>query len=260
VGKHETGYERSPRDFYPTRERWVTEALLAHVDLGGLTVWEPAAGEGHMAEVLKTAGAARVYCSDIVDRGYALDAIHNFTLPTSPDTGAHFDAIVTNPPFGLRAATAEQFVASGLRHIAKGGLLALLLPTDFDSASRRRPLFHDCPWFAARISLTRRIVWFERADGEREAPKENHAWFVWQRTALRARATPITLYGPSAQQISPQPGLANSGIRLPADEAPGAPQAGTELPAPILEPKRQRPSRTRAWGMNDLFAGMEMKD
>jgi hypothetical protein len=30
-------------------------------------VWEPAAGEGDMAKVLlKTAGAARVYCSDIV--------------------------------------------------------------------------------------------------------------------------------------------------------------------------------------------------
>ena len=69
MGKHEAGYARVERDFYPTRERWVTEALLAHLDLAGLTVWEPATGEGDMAEVLKTSGAARVYCSDIMDRG-----------------------------------------------------------------------------------------------------------------------------------------------------------------------------------------------
>jgi hypothetical protein len=56
--------------------------------------------------------------------------------------------------------------------------------------------------------MTRRIVWFERTDGEREAPKENHGWFIWQRTALQVRAAPVTLYGPAAQpqpQPSPRP-------------------------------------------------------
>jgi hypothetical protein len=189
MGKHETGYARMNKDFYPTRARWVTEALLAYVDLGGLTVWEPAAGAGDMAKVLKAAGAAWVHCSDIASYDFPLDEIRDFT---AADAAARFDAIITNPPHGL----AEAFVTAGLRHIGRGGLLALLLPADFDSAARRRPLFHECPWFAAKIVLTKRIVWFERTDGVREAPKENHAWFLWQRTALRVPAAPRLLYGP----------------------------------------------------------------
>jgi hypothetical protein len=197
MGKHETGFARVDRDFYPTREPWVTEALLAHIDLRDLVVWEPAAGQGHMAEVLKTSGAERVFCTDIVDRSYPLDALHDFTSNRRPDFASSVYAIITNPPGGPRNTTAELFIERGLQHIWHGGLLALLLPTDFDSAGRRRQWFADCPWFCARIALTRRIVWFERQDGTREAPKENHCWCIWQRTALRTRPAPITLYGPT---------------------------------------------------------------
>jgi hypothetical protein len=43
----------------------------------------------------------------------------------------------------------------------------------------------------------KRIVWFERDDGMREAPKKNHAWFVWQRSPLRVRRVPVILYAPT---------------------------------------------------------------
>jgi hypothetical protein len=203
MGKHETGYARVDKDLYPTRERWVTEALLARLDLAGLNVWECAAGMGDMAEVLKAAGAARVYCSDIVDRGYPLDAVHDFTLPSSPAPGSRFDAIITNPPYGVRHATAETFIETGLAHIGRGGTLALLLPCDFDNANGRRRFFADCPHYRGKLVLTKRIVWFDRPDGTREAPKENHAWFIWQCTALRIPAAPVTLYGPAQQDRPP---------------------------------------------------------
>jgi hypothetical protein len=193
MGKHETSYARIARDLYPTRERWVTEALLAYVDLAGRAVWEPAAGKGDMAEVLKAAGA-HVFCSDICEHGYPLNTVGDFTLI---EVGRRFDAIVTNPPGGPRNGLAERFVETGLQHIAYGGLLALLLPADFDAASRRRPLFADCPAFRAKIILTRRIVWFMRPDGKREAPKENHAWFIWEWTMLRGRTAPSVFYAPN---------------------------------------------------------------
>jgi hypothetical protein len=146
-----------------------------------------------MAEVLK-AGTAHVYCTDIADYGYPLDHILDFTSTRNPEFP--FDAIITNPPGGKRNRTAESFIDSGLRRIARGGLLALLLSTDFDSAATRRRFFHDCPLFCARIVLTKRIVWFERGDGEREAPKENYAWYVWQRSVLHIQTPPVTLYAP----------------------------------------------------------------
>ena len=204
MGKHETSYARVERDFYPTRETWVTEALLAHVDLAGRIVWEPATGQGDMAEVLKASNAGRVWCSDIAEYGYPLDAVCDFTsgkalrprinFATGGNTRA--DAIITNPPGGPRNTLAERFVETGLQHIAGGGLLALLLPADFDCAGSRRRFFADCPLFRAKLVLTRRIVWFIRPDGKRKAPKENHSWFIWEWTMLRGRSTPSVFYAP----------------------------------------------------------------
>jgi len=71
MGKHGTEYARAERDLYPT-PAWVIAALAEHVDLRGLTAWEPACGDGRMAEALRAAGCARVYTSDIVDRGNGL--------------------------------------------------------------------------------------------------------------------------------------------------------------------------------------------
>jgi hypothetical protein len=184
MGKHENGYARVERDGYPT-PTWCARALVEHVHLEGLRIWEPAAGSGHLARGLETVGA-RVFASDI-DRHPRFD----FLTPGLPAGLRQFDGIVTNPPWGAGNRLAVAFIEAGLQRIAScGGFLALLLPTDFDSARTRLHLFHD-PRFVARISLTSRPVWFERADGERPAPKENCAWFVWQRQVLRAPAPPI---------------------------------------------------------------------
>jgi hypothetical protein len=171
MGKHETSYPRIDRDHYPTPS-WVVEALAEYVSLIGRTIWECATGAGHMAEALKAAGAARVYCSDIAEYSYPLDEKLDFVSAQNSKLSQPYDAI-TNPPFGVQGKLAETFIAAGLRRTSPGGLLALLLPVDFDSAKTRAAFFRDCPHFIGKIVLTRRIVWFERTDGIREAPKEN---------------------------------------------------------------------------------------
>jgi hypothetical protein len=196
MGKHEKGYARVERDLYPT-PRWVIEALAEHVDLTGRVIWEFAAGKGQMAEALKAVGAARVYCTDITDYGYPLDEIFDFTSTQEPKLGGDHD-LITNSPFGPRGKLAEAFIEAGLRRQPRGGILALLLPIDFDSAKTRSHLFADCPHFIAKIVLRKRINWFERKDGKREAPKENHCWCRWQRSLLRIHRTPVILYSPAA--------------------------------------------------------------
>jgi len=111
-----------------------------------------------------------------------------------PRPAPHGCHIITNPPFGPRGKTAEAFILTGLARLEPGHVLALLLPADFDSAASRRELFGECPAFASKVVLTRRIVWFERRDGVREAPKENHAWYVWQQP--RAAGPPTLRYAP----------------------------------------------------------------
>jgi len=199
MGKHETRYARIERDLYPT-PAWLIAALAEHVDFRNLFVWECACGDGRMSEALKLAGCARVYSTDIAEYGYAgQDEILDFLAGLEPKLSSRFpDGIITNPPFGKRGKLAEAFIEAGLRHIAAGyaRLLALLLPNDFDSAKTRRRFFCDCPDSVSKVTLTQRVKWFEQPD-KPPNPKENSAWFLWARDALRVRQRPIILYSPS---------------------------------------------------------------
>jgi hypothetical protein len=57
-------YARRERDDYPTPD-WVTETVIPHLKaMGANTIWEPAAGEGSMADALLSAGF-RVVSTDL---------------------------------------------------------------------------------------------------------------------------------------------------------------------------------------------------
>jgi len=200
MGKHGAEYARVERDHYPTPS-WVVAALAEHVNLSGQRVWESACGDGRMAEALKAAGARFVLATDIVDLGYCgFGERFDFLSGGRPKTS--FDSIITNPPFGERGKLAEKFIEIGLIYIREGGgFLALLLPADFDFAKTRTHLFRDCPHFVGKIALTRRIIWFLRTDGKREAPRENSAWFLWERTGIRA-GVPTIRYAPTDRRVT----------------------------------------------------------
>jgi hypothetical protein len=188
MGKHENGYTRVERDAYNSPS-WCARSLAEHVTLEELRTWEFAAGEGQLARGLESVGA-RVFTSDI-DPHPGLDAVFDFLAPGLPPGLRQFDGMVTNPPWGKGNRLAVAIIEAGLRRISShGGFLALLLPTDFDSARGRLHLFHD-PRFVARVSLTSRPVWFVRTDGVKAAPKENVAWFVWSRQVLRSPPPPV---------------------------------------------------------------------
>ena len=123
-----------------------------------------------MAEALLDCG----YCvamSDIHDSG------HDFLTLNGPPDGGKVGAVVTNPPYEL----AQEFCEHALRLMEPvGGQVAMLLRTDFDHAKSRTHLFRDCPAFAKKLVLMKRIVWFAEANGKPKAsPSFNHAWYVW---------------------------------------------------------------------------------
>ena len=189
MGKHETGYERQDRDFYPTPD-WPIEALAEHVELRGKRILECACGDGRMARVLEAAGA-HVTAFDIApDYGYG--GVRDFLRDEFPE---QFDGTITNPPYGPRGKTAEAFIETGIRRLGNR-FLALLLPADFDSAVTRRRFFDECTAFTAKIILTRRVKWFQNPTNPKVTPKENSAWFLWERAVLRVRRPPIILYAP----------------------------------------------------------------
>lgn len=165
-----SNYARKENDLYQT-EPWATRALIRHFPVRGLAVWEPAAGNHLMADVLREEGAG-VRTSDIATYDRQHDAIFDF-LGKDNLPNAHYSAIITNPPYGKGNRDAVEFARLALERCP--GMVALLLTAKFDFGKTRKFLFQDNPRFMAKIALLDRIQWFEGAT----TGTEDHAWYVW---------------------------------------------------------------------------------
>jgi hypothetical protein len=180
MSQRDSGYERKEADFYPTPE-WVTRALIPHLPRKPVHIWECAVGDGHMLSPLQL--ASDVYGTDL---RFGDDFLARRERPF-----CDVDAIITNPPYDL----ATEFIEHALRLIEPvGGLVAMLLRTDFDHAKSRSHLFRDCPAFAKKVVLTKRIMWFEPEPGAKgKSPSFNHAWYIWD---WKHEGAPSLAYGP----------------------------------------------------------------
>lgn len=182
MSQRDSGYARKERDLYET-PKWVTEALLPHImHRVDAPIWEPAAASGKMADVLGR--IAPLFCSDIVVHGD--DGTEECDFLQTTKATYDFDFIVTNPPYEL----AQEFIEHALAMTKGNGLVAMLLRTDYDHAKTRQHLFSECPQFARKIVLTKRIKWFEDSTGQ---PSFNHAWFIWD---WKHQGAPTLAYGP----------------------------------------------------------------
>jgi hypothetical protein len=183
-----SNFERKANDLYET-EAWATHALIKHLPpLEGMTVWEPAAGNHKIADVLREYGC-KVATSDITTYDRAHDATRDFL--NAPYAGPAFNAIITNPPYGKGNRDAVTFARLSLERCQ--GWVALLLTAKFDFGKTRKFLFQDNPRFHAKIALLDRIQWFAGAT----SGTEDHCWLVWRPTADPAQP-PRLLYGERA--------------------------------------------------------------
>lgn len=191
-----SNFERVPFERYETPS-WVLDALGEVVALRQRVIWEPACGTGKMVRALMERGAF-VHATDIVDHGAVeQEALFDFTSDEPAPVRA-FHGIITNPPFGPRNKTAEVFIERGLARLPAGGFLVLLLPIDFDSAKTRARFFGDCPHFAGKVVLTKRIQWFE--DDRGGSNTQNYAFFIWRRDPLGHRSPPSIWYAPRSER------------------------------------------------------------
>ncbi len=193
MAQRKSGYERQPNEFYAT-PLWPVEALAEHVALKGLSVWEPAAGAGDMVRSLEACGAS-VRATDLfaeaAPRSHDRSANLDFLNATRPLDDA-IEAVITNPPFSLGVAFIEKALDLLRAPASRIRLVAFLLAVDFDSASTRTHLFANCPEFALKVVLLRRIRWFEGPSG----PSTNHAWFVYTKPPTSVPNLPAIRYAP----------------------------------------------------------------
>lgn len=163
-------------DFYATPD-WVTEAFLTEIitrypHWGLVPVWEPACGDGRMAECLDPF-FPELYCTDVVDRGYENQkATGDFFLIDPPEQFPDY-SIITNPPY----CVIERFILRALSLTPRLALLGRL--AWLEGAGRYKNIFKHRPPTSVHV-FTRRISFLK--DGLASEEQDSgfpHAWFVW---------------------------------------------------------------------------------
>lgn len=201
-GFHDSRFERNDLDFYPT-PAWVTRALLRHVTFRG-KIWEPCCGTGAMSDVLIQQGYETI-STDIAERGYGTPGV-DFLQCSSVPTGCQ--SIVTNPPYGVTSANSkpEKSAASLLSFVDHAinltasidGQLALLVRLQWIAGRRAAELMSEAR-FAAVITLTKRIQWFEKGEDTKTA-QHHHAWVVFDQHHPKGK--PPALYFAGRSTVS----------------------------------------------------------
>lgn len=168
------GEERQPEDFYATDLAAIPplfKLLGAEYESGGKLILEPAAGQGHLSQIMELYGH-QVISTDLVDRGYGVGGV-DFLTDNIYDS-LPYDAVITNPPF----KHAVQFIEKALK-IAP--LVCMLLRLAFVESERRDKFFKQYP--PRYIAVFRRRVRTSKNGEfpEGEASATCHAWFIWER-------------------------------------------------------------------------------
>lgn len=166
-------------DFFPTPP-WATRAFLKDVLLDsrlvngrvGSSVWEPAAGQGHMAHVLGEV-FPHVHASDVEDYGRGFEV--GSYIGVGPDVMATraVDWIITNPPFNLAVEFAERAIDE-----ARYGVALLLRTSWMEGAERYERIFRNLPPRLVAQYCDRVPMVAGRWDPAASSAT-SYAWFVW---------------------------------------------------------------------------------
>lgn len=171
-------------DYSPTPP-WATRALiervLRHAGREGhckfQTAWEPACGEGHMAEVLKEY-FREVKATDLhPDYGYA-DAIGDFLSPDLQTPPGAFDWIITNPPFEDRVI---KFMKRAIE-LAGTGVAMFVQLRYLEGIGRYNEIYRDTPPTIVAPFVERVPLLMGRYDPQASTTTA-FMWLVWLKGA-----------------------------------------------------------------------------
>lgn len=163
----------SELDYFPTPP-WATRCLISLLknlgcDLSSADCIEPAAGGGHMSDVLAEEFRS-VLPSDICDHESRGFPVEDFLGAPEPEQKTGW--MITNPPFRL----ADEFAVKGMRHARN---IALLCRVAFlEGQHRYNSLFSKFPLSYVLIFSERIAMLKGRVDNS-AASSVCYAWFVW---------------------------------------------------------------------------------
>lgn len=159
-------------DYYATEPR--AAALLLENEVFSRDIWECAAGEWHLANVLKENGY-KVKCSDIVDRNGYTQVIDFLQY-----CGEWDGDIITNPPYKF----AQAFVEKSLNTVKQGNKVAMFLKLTFLESKSRKEMFRRYPLKKLYVSSSR-LQCAKNGDFEQYTKGTGTAiaygWYIWEK-------------------------------------------------------------------------------
>ena len=163
---------RETNDYYAT-EPAAAEWLCKLENLSE-TIWECAAGEGHLSEVFVEKGHT-VLSTDLIDRGYGIGGVDFLKCKDIFDGD-----IITNPPYKY----AKEFVYKALELVPDGRKVCMFLKLQFMEGKARKLLFEKYPPKTIYVSSSR-LLCAKNADfnGMRAGGGSAvaYAWYVWEK-------------------------------------------------------------------------------
>ena len=170
-------FTRADKDFYATPTESV-KALFDNYEISGDSFYEPCVGQGHIAEVIKEYfPQAKLYVSDIVDRGYPNTIIRDFLKDSGNVT---VEWVITNPPYKY----AKEFIENSLKIVNKG--VAMFLKIQFLEGQSRKDWLQKSPLkYVYVFSKRQSPLW----NGQKINPKTGKkwtstmcfAWYIWEK-------------------------------------------------------------------------------
>ena len=163
---------RETNDYYAT-EPAAAEWLCKLENLSE-TIWECAAGEGHLSEVFVEKGHT-VLSTDLIDRGYGTGGVDFLECKDILDGDN-----ITNPPYKY----AKEFVYKALELVPDGRKVCMFLKLQFMEGKARKLLFEKYPPKTIYVSSSR-LLCAKNADfnGMRAGGGSAvaYAWYVWEK-------------------------------------------------------------------------------
>ena len=172
---------RAENDYYatnPSDTKEFLELIDEEYKLDGSKIIEPAAGEGHIVNVLKSRYPhSKITSRDLVDRG--IGEIESGIDFLNDSRTEHFDFTITNPPFNI----AKDFIDKSLKISDVAFIFAKL---QFLEGVSRKPWFANVPLKYVYVYSHRANPWKNGQSTDENGKKWSStmafAWYVFDKS------------------------------------------------------------------------------
>jgi len=164
LSKRNDGFDKVPKDFYPTTDVKAVEPLVPFIR--GVIYAEPFYGDGDLEDLLMDVATCK-WRSDIRETVLSSKVMPATDLTQYDLEG--IDCIISNPPF------TKGILLPCIDHLIKLKPTWLLLPADM----MHNKYFGDYMGICNRVVSIGRVCWFPK-DGKRVASTDNFAWYYWE--------------------------------------------------------------------------------